>query len=39
MTFELQYTDSKSDARACLIKTDHGDIKPRYSCLSVRAEV
>jgi len=41
MTFELQYTDSKSDARACLIKTDHGDIQtpifmPVGTCGSVK---
>ena len=27
MTFELQYTDSKSNARAGLITTDHGQIE------------
>ena len=26
MTFELQYTDSKTNARAGLITTDHGQI-------------
>ena len=26
MTFDLQYTDSKSNARAGLITTDHGQI-------------
>ena len=41
MTFELQYTDSKSDARAGLIKTDHGDIQtpifmPVGTCGSVK---
>ena len=27
MTFELQYTDSKTNARAGLITTDHGQIE------------
>ena len=27
MTFELQYTDAKSNARAGLITTDHGQIQ------------
>ena len=27
MTFELQYTDTKSNARAGLITTDHGQIQ------------
>jgi queuine tRNA-ribosyltransferase len=41
MTFELQYTDSKSDARAGLIKTDHGNIQtpifmPVGTCGSVK---
>ena len=27
MTFELQYTDSKTDARAGLITTAHGQIE------------
>ena len=27
MTFDLQYTDSKSNARAGLITTDHGQIE------------
>ena len=27
MTFELQHTDSASDARTGLITTDHGQIK------------
>ena len=27
MTFELQYTDQKSNARAGLITTDHGTIQ------------
>ena len=27
MTFELQYTDSKTNARAGLITTDHGQIQ------------
>ena len=30
MTFELQYTDSKTNARAGLITTDHGQIENAY---------
>lgn len=30
MTFELQYTDAKSNARAGLITTDHGQIQTPY---------
>ena len=33
MTFELQYTDPKSNARAGLITTDHGQIQTPISCL------
>lgn len=33
MTFELQYTDTKSNARAGLITTDHGQIQTPISCL------
>ena len=37
MTFELQYTDSKTNARAGLITTDHGQIETgRYSGNSER---
>ncbi len=32
MTFELQYTDAKSNARAGLITTDTGKYKPLYLC-------
>ena len=31
MTFELQYTDTKSNARAGLITTDHGQIQTPIS--------
>lgn len=42
MTFELQYTDNASDARAGLITTDHGQIEtpifmPVGTCGSVKA--
>ena len=41
MTFELQHTDSASDARAGIITTDHGQIKtpifmPVGTCGSVK---
>ena len=33
MTFDLQYTDPKSNARAGLITTDHGQIETHlYAC-------
>lgn len=34
MTFDLQYTDPKSNARAGLITTDHGQIETPhlYAC-------
>ena len=33
MKFELQYTDPRSNARAGLITTDHGQIETLSSCL------
>ena len=32
MTFELQYTDAKSNARAGLIQQTTGKYKPLYLC-------
>ena len=38
MTFELQYTDSKTNARAGLITTDHGQIETPIFMPGVRWE-
>ena len=40
MTFQLQYNDSKTNARAGLIHTDHGDIQtPIFMPVGTQASV